>query len=676
QSDLANHAITDDATPTLVGTGLANAVVHISENGTEIGSTTVDTTGNWTFELPTQIDGTHQYTATIINTAGVSGSTQFTLTIDTVAPTTTATLTGITDDSGVVGDYITNDPSLILNGTITGTVEPTDKVQVSVDGGATWQEATIDSATATWTLDHTAQPLTNGQHEVVVRVIDEAGNIGPLSTPQTIIIDTEIPTAQANITGITEDTGVASDFMTADTTLAIHGEITGTLAVDEKVQVRIDSGSWVEATLDRVSNTWTLDNTATPLAEGAHQVETRIIDAAANATTPVAKQIVIDTTASLAIAQISAITTDTGTAGDYITNDNTLLISGRILNTLAANDTVQVSLDNGVTWTNAVVDPVTHTWSLDNTGHPLVDGTYNVQARVIDVVGNVGTVSSKTVVIDTQASSVVSTLTAITEDTGMVGDFSTNDNSLELTGSLSAPLAAGDQVQISLNGGKTWLEATVDPATNTWSYDNTDNPLADGIYKFQTRVIDQAGNVGQVTAQDIVIDTRAPLTSAVFTGITEDTGTTGDYITNDNALVFKGKINGGALAAGDTVQLSLDGGVTWVEATVNPATRTWSYDNTANPLADGTHTLIARVVDKAGNPGFETTQEIQIDTAASTASSSLTSITTDTGVLGDYITSDNSLVFKGKVEGVLAADERVQISLDGGATWLESTLDR
>ncbi|MEG2264951.1 MAG: Ig-like domain-containing protein, partial [Acinetobacter sp.] len=676
QSDLANHAITDDATPTLVGTGLANAVVHISENGTELGSTTVDATGNWTFELPTQIDGTHQYTATIINTAGVSGSTQFTLTIDTAAPTTTATLTGITDDSGTVGDYITNDPSLILNGTITGTVEPTDKVQVSVDGGATWQEATIDSATATWTLDHTAQPLTNGQHEVVVRVIDEAGNIGPLSTPQTIIIDTEIPTAQANITGITEDTGVASDFMTADTTLAIHGEITGTLAVDEKVQVRIDSGSWVEATLDRVSNTWTLDNTATPLAEGAHQVETRIIDAAANATTPVAKQIVIDTTASLAIAQISAITTDTGTAGDYITNDNTLLISGRILNTLAANDTVQVSLDNGVTWTNAVVDPVTHTWSLDNTGHPLVDGTYNVQARVIDVVGNTGIISSQTVVIDTQASSVVSTLTAITEDTGMVGDFSTNDNSLELTGSLSAPLAAGDQVQISLNGGKTWLEATVDPATNTWSYDNTDNPLADGIYKFQTRVIDQAGNVGQVTAQDIVIDTRAPLTSAVFTGITEDTGTTGDYITNDNALVFKGKINGGALAAGDTVQLSLDGGVTWVEATVNPATRTWSYDNTANPLADGTHTLIARVVDKAGNPGFETTQEIQIDTAASTASSSLTSITTDTGVLGDYITSDNSLVFKGKVEGVLAADERVQISLDGGATWLESTLDR
>ncbi|RKG34138.1 Ig-like domain-containing protein, partial [Acinetobacter rongchengensis] len=994
QSDLANHAITDDATPTLVGTGLVNAVVHISENGTEIGSTTVDASGNWVFELPAQMDGTHQYTATITNTAGVSGSTQFTLTIDTFAPTTTATLTGITDDSGTVGDYITNDPSLILNGIITGTVEPTDKVQVSIDGGATWQDATIDPINNTWILDHTAQPLTDGQHEVVVRVIDEAGNIGPLSTPQVITIDTETPTAQANITGITEDTGIANDFMTADTTLVIHGTVTGALAIDEKVQVSIDGGAWVEATLDRVNNTWTLDNTANPLSEGSHQVETRIIDAAGNTTAAVAEDIVIDTTKPVdglitisgitddtgvvgdyitndkslmvnglvlqpiasdervqvsfddgltwhdtvldrvqgtwsydntanelsegthtlkaqvidlagnvsspvhqiieidttisppdsghltfdaitedtgtvgdfntgdntlilsgqfqgaadervqvsldggttwldatvdsvtntwsydntanqladgsytfsarivdiagnvtssvsqtivintapleagtikftaitddtglpadfktsdqtlvisgeiikplntdervqvslnggttwvdatldraagtwsydntqnqlvdgtyrlearvintvgitspvitqtvvvdsavptAIAEIIGITTDTGTVGDYVTSDDTLTINGRILNTLATGETVQVSIDGGMHWKDAVVNSVTHTWSLDD---KFYDGTYYVQARVVDEAGNASAVSNKTVVVDTQASNVISTLTGISDDTGVVGDFSTSDNSLELTGSLSAPLEIGDKVQISLNGGKTWLEATVDSATNTWSYDNTDNPLADGTYKFQTRVIDQAGNVGQVTAQDIVIDTRAPLTSAVFTGITEDTGTTGDYITNDNALVFKGKINGGSLAAGDTVQLSLDGGTTWVEAVIDPATRTWSYDNTANPLTDGTHTLLTRVVDKSGNSGVESSQDIQIDTSMPVATSSLTSITTDTGVLGDYVTSDNTLIFKGQVDGVLAADERVQISLDGGATWLETTLDR
>ncbi len=995
KGDLANNSVTDDAKPTLVGTAKSGSVVHISENGTEIGSATTDATGQWTFELPQQNDGAHTYTATTTNDAGVPSSAQITLTVDTQAPTATATLSSITDDSGVVGDFITNDNTLVLKGTVNGTLDPTDKVQVSLDGGTTWVDAIIDPASKTWTVDNTQTPLTDGPHSIVTRVVDQAGNIGPLSTPQTVTIDTHAPTAQATFSGITDDTGIAGDYITNDKTLLVNGVISGTLATDEKVQIRVDGGTWVDATLDRVNNTWSFDNTSQTLTDGVHKFETRVIDIAGNANAPVAQDVtvdttpplpgliaftgitedtgvvgdyitgdntlifngkitspltvgdrveisldggatwinakidatgttwsydntanvlpdasykieahvidlagntsspisidvkvdttpppssaltfdgitedtgtagdfitsdntlilfgkftgandegvqvsldggttwitatvdrangtwsydntkqvladgtynfearavdvagnpsqvishtvvistatldssaikfssitddsgvagdfktndttlvvngeivkplaagqivqvsvdagktwhnavidatgktwsydntanalaegtytfeariidvagttstpitqtvVIDTTPSPAIAQISGITTDSGVVGDYVTNDNTLVVNGKIVNDLASGDKVQVSFDGGTTWSDATVDGPNHTWSYDNTAQVLADGTYTIQTRVIDDVGNVGKISSQPITIDTLAPTVTSHLTSITEDTGVVGDFVTNDNTLALQGEVSGALAAGEKVQISLNGGKTWTDVAVDPITNTWNYDNTDSPLADGTYKFQTRVIDSAGNAGQVTPTDIVIDTRPPIVSAVLTGITNDSGIMGDFVTNDNTLLLNGKVTGGSLAIGDKVQVSLDGGQTWLDAKTDAATRTWSLDNTAQPLADGAYTVITRVVDKADNAGPESEHDLTIDTSAPVTTSQLVSITTDSGVVGDYVTNDNTLVFKGKVTGTLAGDEKVQISLDAGATWQDVTVNK
>lgn len=46
---LDNGALTNDSRPTLNGTGEAGATIRILDNGVEIGSATVDQSGNWRF---------------------------------------------------------------------------------------------------------------------------------------------------------------------------------------------------------------------------------------------------------------------------------------------------------------------------------------------------------------------------------------------------------------------------------------------------------------------------------------------------------------------------------------------------------------------------------------------------------------------------------------------------
>ena len=56
--------------------------------------------------------------------------------------------------------------------------------------------------------------------------------------------------------------------------------------------------------------------------------QARIVDLAGNVGTTASQAITIDTTAPAEALAITAIATDTGTAGDFITSDTTLTVSG------------------------------------------------------------------------------------------------------------------------------------------------------------------------------------------------------------------------------------------------------------------------------------------------------------------------------------------------------------
>ncbi|RFD25203.1 hypothetical protein CER19_23675, partial [Pseudomonas sp. GL93] len=170
------------------------------------------------------------------------------------------------------------------------------------------------------------------------------------------------------------------------------------------------------------------------------------------------------------------------------------------------------------------------------------------------------------------------------------------------------------------------------------------------------KAADDAGNVSPNTVVPYV-DGIAPEAAIAITSITTDSGASAtDYITSDNILVFNGTL-GAALGAGEKAQISLDGGVTWLDSTVSGTT--WSYDNQAATLADGTYNVQVRVIDTAGNVGQTASQSVIIDSAVPSAAIAITSITADSGASAtDYITNDNTLVFNGTLGAALAADEK------------------
>jgi hypothetical protein len=52
QGNLTSGQVTNDSTPTISGTGQAGSTIHIMNNGTQIGTTIVDGSGNWSFTRP------------------------------------------------------------------------------------------------------------------------------------------------------------------------------------------------------------------------------------------------------------------------------------------------------------------------------------------------------------------------------------------------------------------------------------------------------------------------------------------------------------------------------------------------------------------------------------------------------------------------------------------------
>ena len=81
------------------------------------------------------------------------------------------TVTGLSQDTGTPGDFITSVANQTVSGTYTGTLAAGDVIQVSANG-STWVSATAGAGA--WTADVTLLP---GEHTLSVRTVDDAGNI-------------------------------------------------------------------------------------------------------------------------------------------------------------------------------------------------------------------------------------------------------------------------------------------------------------------------------------------------------------------------------------------------------------------------------------------------------------------------------------------------------------------
>ena len=129
------------------------------------------------------INGAHSLTATATDVAGNTGvaSTALNVTVDSTAPVAPS-IASFSTDSGTVGDNITSDNTLTLN----GTAEAGSTVKV-YDGSTLLGSATANGSGA-WT--YTTSALINGAHSLTATATDVAGNTGVASTALNVTVDT------------------------------------------------------------------------------------------------------------------------------------------------------------------------------------------------------------------------------------------------------------------------------------------------------------------------------------------------------------------------------------------------------------------------------------------------------------------------------------------------------
>ncbi|QNF15451.1 retention module-containing protein [Aeromonas jandaei] len=656
-----------------------NGTVYTTANGLVI-----DTDGNWSVDLTgTELaDGTYPVVATVTDVAGNSKTVSQDVVVDTKIDQdgdgNTVAITGITQDTGSSGsDFITNDNTLVFRGTVD--LGDNSTLAVTINGTVyTTANGLVIDTDGNWSVDLTGTELADGTYPVVATVTDVAGNSKTVS--QDVVVDTKIDQdGDGNtvaITGITQDTGSSgSDFITNDNTLVFRGTVdlgdNSTLAVTINGTVYTTANGLV---IDTDGN-WSVDLTGTELADGTYPVVATVTDVAGNSKT-VSQDVVVDTKIDQDgdgnTVAITGITQDTGSSGsDFITNDNTLVFRGTV--DLGDNSTLAVTI-NGTVYTtaNGLVIDTDGNWSVDLTGTELADGTYPVVATVTDVAGNSKTVSQDVVVdtkIDQDGDGNTVAITGITQDTGSSGsDFITNDNTLVFRGTVD--LGDNSTLAVTINGTVyTTANGLVIDTDGNWSVDLTGTELADGTYPVVATVTDVAGN-SKTVSQDVVVDTKIDQdgdgNTVAITGITQDTGSSGsDFITNDNTLVFRGTVD---LGDNSTLAVTINGTVyTTANGLVIDTDGNWSVDLTGTELADGTYPVVATVTDVAGN-SKTVSQDVVVDTKIDQDGDgntvAITGITQDTGSSGsDFITNDNTLVFRGTVD--LGDNSTLAVTING-----------
>ncbi|WP_414456494.1 Ig-like domain-containing protein [Enterobacter cloacae] len=626
KGQLTDGMTTDDNKPTFTGKAEQGSTVTIYDNGQAIGSVVVtNTDGSWQYTPTTPLaDGEHQFATQVTDPAGNASAIVDDITVNVSTGASYLQLLQVVDDVQETGGSrvlregeVTNDSQVQLVGKATAgsTIIITDVggVQlgtVKADANGDWEFTPLSS-------------LSDGAHTLRITGTDPSNNpLTPIDFD--LVVDTVAPVAPV-ITNVLDDVNpvqgsVAHGKPTNDTT----PEITGTAEKGSTVNVyhQVDATTRIllgTAVADSTTGLWTLQITdANKLTEGTWNLVATSTDAAGNISTPSNTwTIVVDTTVSDAVINISSISEDRGASDtDFITSDNTLLINGQLTKALQADEWVEISLDNGATWTRA--STVTSTsWTVDMQNTPLNDGAYTIQARVVDNAGNVGSTDSQALQVTTGGSDMngLSTTTKVTTDTshGLTtgdhfshaatatnSDMVTRDRTVTISGNLSAALQAGEHLQISLDNGKTWQTLALNG--QSWSY-VLPAATASTTHSFKLQVIDVAGNPGTNTkfadSYNVVIDLDSPNGITGAPDVPQHT-TTGDSFTFSSGQY--GRVEAGAIVSlvsdvnnNGTYQEGLDQVIGFVKANADGS---WSLNTS---LPSGAHNMAFVVWDEAGN---------------------------------------------------------------------------
>jgi len=552
----ANGSTTNDSTPTYSGTAEAGATVAVVVDSVSIGSVTADASGNWTYTPSVPLADDSHSVKSRATDA--AGNTS----VD--SNTNTFTLDATPPAAPVVTDpangSTTNNARPVFSGTGVPNVEITVFVDIAAIG-----HVNADAA-GNWSFTP-AGDIFDGAHTVWTQAKDAAGNWSLNSNTNAFTVDTAAPPAPVT-------TSPADGSATNDSTPTYSG----TAEANSTVTVVVD-GTPIGTTTANASGIWSLTQ-PTALANSSHTVRSRSTDTAGN-TGPDSNTntFTVDTTPPAAPVVTSP-------AQGTMTNDSTPTYTG----TAETNAIVTVVVDG------ASFGPVT----ADASGNwtytpsvPLADGAHTVKSSASDAVGNTSPDSN------TNTFTVDSTAPAAPVVTSPAAGSTTNDS----TPTYSGTAEANSTVNVFVDG--TSIGTTPADASGNWSMTEPTS-LTDGSHMVRSRATDAIGNTSPDSGSNaFTVDTTAPA-APVVTDPAE--GST----TKDATPTYKGTVEANAI-----VTVVVDG------ASFGPVTAdasgNWTYTS-AVPLADGSHLVLARASDGAGNTSPDSNANtFTVDTTAPAA---------------------------------------------------------
>ncbi|SDH95422.1 hypothetical protein SAMN05216189_100194 [Pseudomonas delhiensis] len=508
QGDLASGRVTDDQFATLVGTGTPGTTLEIIDGGVVIGEVEVKVSGdgNWSFQ-PGQALSEQGHVLSVRVKGTEVTSEGFVLIVDTTAPTRTV-IDSITDDragGGLIprdGEGHTSDNTPIIK----GRAEPLSMVVIYANGQLIG--TSFADASGTWQLP-SFFIIPDGRYDITARAMDFSGNMGIASTRYTLTVDTIAPAAPT-IELATDDAGALQGPLQSGATTDDH---TPTLSGKAEANVTVfiyDNGNLLDTTRADAKGNWSF-TPKSELEDGPHRFTVIARDTAGNTSAP--SDSFFDLTVATFVVGIDDVQDNVGAIQGSIgsgqhTDDATPTLSGR-----GEPGNIVHIYDNGNLLDSVLVGP-NGKWQL-TPAKPLAEGKHSFTVTTEDGTGESAPSAPYVVFIDTTAPTQLAAITSIGKDSGFDnGDWLTNDGSAGrlMMGTLSAPLAADEKLQVSTDGGLTWVDAIVDGTR--WSAQ--DNNSHDRNWTIQIRAVDGVGQVGETSIQDVILDTlKAPFSAGV-----------------------------------------------------------------------------------------------------------------------------------------------------------------
>ncbi|EBQ6308583.1 hypothetical protein BIX25_24170, partial [Salmonella enterica] len=614
-SGVAGDNITNEKTPGFTINGIdadaSQVMVVVTHNGKSKELALTQVSGRWHFTPDSDwTDGNYTLTVKVEDKAGnMSQSSPLTVTVDTQTVISSIVLV---NDSGIVGDKMTNNVHPHFRVTVP---EDVNVVRLSIDGGTTWGNATQSAVKGIWNYSWPSD-VGDGKYTLMVEAIDAAGNKATQTLEFIVDATLSVPTITLDTAN---DSGVAGDNITNEKTPGFT--INGIDADAIRVAVQVThNGTNQEVELTQIGGQWHF-TPASNWVDGNYTLTVKVEDRAGNVSQSAPLAVTIDTQTEI---NNIVLVNDTGMPDDNLTN--ALRPEFRVTVPEDVN-AVRLSIDGGKTWVDAKKTSAgvwDYSWTTD-----ITEGVHTLTVEATDIAGNTAT-RTLNFTVDTTLS--VPTITQDTaNDSGVAGDNITNEKTPGFT--INGIDTDASRVVVTVTHDGKSEEVALTKNGGGWTF-TPDSAWTDGRYTLTVTVEDDAGNIRHSAPLAVTIDTQTEINNIV---LVNDTGVPDDNLTNALRPEFRIEVPEDVNA----VRLSIDGGKTWVDANKTSA-GVWDYNWTTD-ITDGVHTLTVKVTDVAGNTATRTL-DFTVDTTLLVPTITLDNAD-DSGTKGDDLTNVNKPTF-------------------------------